>query len=797
MTVTAMTRPAKPGRLCILSRGLKTAQQEISEFTADLRSEAHLAYEASPFSALSRDCFSRFWRDPNVTPRDGDVMFADHWSIVTGERAGDLCALMAEDLSTFLSGCMGVSLKIVCATQKQDDPVIVLNTEGGGRAGCFFIDVAPGTVTVCGSDDGGLRDGVVRLVDLIGLRRAPILSPGRTDYEPRLDVRLGAIPEQGSVREAAFLGYNALTVGWFDTYELSDSDAVPQLARFRDPDHLARLRQRVSDARRYGLAPYAHVELRKLPGGDPLFVAHPDMRGALVWKADGEFVVCTEHPLMQRYLSESMAGLFLAVPELAGLNVIVGGESFYHCFMRPHDEAKGHTSCPRCEALGPHAVVANLVNRLAAGARRANPSAQIVAWPYSASSVWSDDAAQLPMIQKMEPNSGAVLMTEMEKDERVRTPPPQCIDKRLWDYSIHLIGPGPRASKQIAACHERGVPVHMKTEVETGFEGVRLPHLPCVDRWLQRAESMANCGAAGAWTFPNFRPFYASTAAEIFKWRYWSPAPEPEPLLSDMAARIAGEKAGPRLRRSWHFVSEAIDYSPELPPYYTGPAYLGPAHPMCCDPAAPLPDIFLGRFLFQAEVALEEGMKLRPTYLIDRRGEPVEDFAACHERMAHLLGQAAAQVDEADALVPAACRLSFNAEASSIRWFYRTARTHSNFYKSCAIRDQYFPKQMAKIGPEPRNEPSALSDASAIRPPLDIERQKGKTDKPLLDQWRDVLLDELENTRAALPLAEADVRLDCKYGRDHSFSHMADMIRAKLKLLDDEIGTLLPKIGSN
>ena len=89
-------------------------------------------------------------------------------------------------------------------------------------------------------------------------------------------------------------------------------------------------------------------------------------------------------------------------------------------------------------------------------------------------------------------------MTEMEKDERVRTPPPQCIDKRLWDYSIHLIGPGPRASKQIAACHERGVPVHMKTEGETGFEGVRLPHLPCVDRWLQRAESMANCGAAGA-----------------------------------------------------------------------------------------------------------------------------------------------------------------------------------------------------------------------------------------------------------------------------------------------------------
>ena len=387
-------------------------------------------------------------------------------------------------------------------------------------------------------------------------------------------------------------------------------------------------------------------------------------------------------------------------------------------------------------------------------------------------------------------------MTEMEKDEHVQTPPPECIDKHLWDYSIHLIGPGPRATKQIQACSKRGVPVHMKTEAETGFEGVHLPHLPCVDRWLQRAESMASCGAAGAWTFPNFRRFHASTAAEVFKWRYWSPAPDPERLLGDLAARIAGERTGPKLREAWRLASEAIEYSPELPPYYSGPAHLGPAHPMCCDPGAELPDVFLGRYLFWAEIAFEEGMKLRPTYLIDPRGEPVEDFAACHQRMAEFLGQAAALVDEVDPLVPAACRLSFSTEASSIRWFYRTERTHANFYKSCAIRDQFFPKQPATDEQASQSDASVPLEASVSRRTLDTQRHAGETGKHLLEQWRDVLLDELENTRAALPLAAADVRLDCQYGRDHSFSHTTDMIRAKLELLEGEVGVLLPDIAS-
>ena len=42
---------------------------------------------------------------------------------------------------------------------------------------------------------------------------------------------------------------------------------------------------------------------------------------------------------------------------------------------------------------------------------------------------------------------------------------------------------------------------------------------------------------------------------------------------------------------------------------------------------------------------------------------------------------------------------------------------------------------------------------------------------------------------------ESDVRLDFYYGSDHTFSHGADMIRAKLDLIDREISEFLPALA--
>ncbi|MEK7793619.1 MAG: hypothetical protein AAB353_03775 [Candidatus Hydrogenedentota bacterium] len=750
------------------------AAETLAEISTRASIEFDAAYEASPYSSLSKNYFLRFSRDPDARAGDNEIEIETDWSISINPADDALATLMAGYLREFLDTRMQLALPLVTAPNAtaKSAGLIVLDAQGGGDPGVaesFTISAGPGRIAVIGHDSRGLRDGVVRLVDQIGFRQAPFVSTGEQVYRPKLSVRLGTVPKMGSYRELVFLGYNAVFAGGGNLHALSVSDAIPELRARRVPGLASAGTTSAAEARRHGLKTYAFVDTRqKFPKDDPVFEAHPDIRGALTWKADGEYVLCTEHPLVRRYLMESVEGLFRADPELDGLVLIIGGEGFYHCFMRPYGVEKGHTNCSRCEPLGAETVVANLCNALATAARSVNPNAEVVAWPYSAEHVWSADKAQAVLIEKFEP--GAAIFTEIEKDEYVSKE--DGVNKHLWDYSIDLIGPGARAKAQIEACRSAGIHVYLKSEPELAFEAPRLPHIPCMDRWVDRAQALASCGADGAWVFPAFRACFGTSAAEINKFFWWDPAPDKEDLLQRFAARLAGAEAGPHVRQAWKYVSDAIAYSPELPSYYTGPYYLGPAHPMCADPRAELPEVFFGYYLFMAEIADAEGTKSRPTFVKSPTGN-VPVFGKFYRRMEDLLRRAVDEMELARPLVPERLRLTFEAEDSPTRWFYHTARTEANFYESCQLRD-------ALLELADGNKPDSAA----------IERAR-----EMYARWREVLADERANAQDALGVMEADVRLDFRYGGDHTFSHGADMIRAKLELLDKELDTFLPSVA--
>ena len=302
-----------------------------------------------------------------------------------------------------------------------------------------------------------------------------------------------------------------------------------------------------------------------------------------------------------------------------------------------------------------------------------------------------------------------------------------------------------------------------------------MPHIPCLDRWLDRAAALASCRAAGAWVFPAFRPCYGTSAAESRQ----------TPLVGAVGSegRTAAEAGGkdlpatrpaPHLRQAWKHVSEAVAWSPELPSYYRGPYYLGPAHPMCADPEAKLPSLFYGRYLFNAEITDAEGLKLEPTFVVSPTGN-VPVFGRFYRRMEDLLKRAVDEIAVAEPVVKPADRLDFEAEASPLRWFYHTARTEANFYESCQLRDRLL--------------------AFAKRPPTEKTAAEIARMRPIYERWREVLLDEKANAAEALPVMEKDMRLDFYYGGDHTFSHGAAMIRAKLQILEKEIDEFLPSLA--
>ncbi len=759
------------------------------EYTSQRSKEASLAYRASRFSQLSMDYFARFPHDPQATPAENETVIGTTWRILLPADAKPLTELMAGHLRDFLNQRMALSVSVArrgseALSSDAEDAITLLEAGSGDTntlAGSFSITAEPRRILVQGQDANGLRDGIVKLVSVIGLRQSPILELGKQVYEPRVPLRVGMVRWMGSYRDLVFMGYNGVVLSGaegrgslrpitdplFSLYALSTSDAIPELSGLRNPEALARLNRYADGARKYGLRFYIWLNLRPLFTPDhPAFQAHPDIRGALMYddttwyQTPGKHVLCTESPLVREYISETVKGLFQALPGLAGIGVIIGGEEFHHCYMRPYGVARGHTSCPRCETLGHDTVVANLCNYMADAARQVNPAAEVFAWPYSAATVWSiGDPAQLGLVRKL--TSGVALFTDMVKDEIVSKP--EGVDKLLWDYSIDLPGPGRRAQQQRKACREQGIPIHFKSEPELAFEATRLPGVPCLDRWVRRADAMTASDIDGAWVFPWFVPCWGASTAEVFSYFWWQPAPDAEQFLQRFADRIAGRKAGPHLRKAWQYASQAIDDSPEIGPYFTGVCYLGPAHPMCVDPTAPIPDEFT--------------MSGGASFVLPPTGD-VPTFARFYRRMADSLAMAVAEINLADPLAPTTDRVAYDAEASTLRWFYHTCRSTANYYESCLLRDKLL----------------ALANA-----PDQIAGDVAEA-RSLYARWQQVLLDEQENARAAMPVMAADVRLDFYYGFAGQVApgkaHGLDMIRKKLEILATEINQFLPSLAN-
>jgi hypothetical protein len=272
---------------------------------------------------------------------------------------------------------------------------------------------------------------------------------------------------------------------------------------------------------------------------------------------------------------------------------------------------------------------------------------------------------------------------------------------------------------------------------------------------------MAGTGASGSWVFPWFQAGYGATSAEVYKHAWWNPAEPKDAVLGKLARRIAGPAAATHLQQAWGFVSQAITNSPDLPPYFCGPYFLGPAHPMCADLSAELPKMFQARSRFGPHVLT--GPTCTALFAVRN-----------YRRMEQCLSNAVQCFDAAAPQVPQRCTMTFQAEDLPARWFYHVVRTHANFYESCLVRD-YFQ------GLEPRG---ALGGADKVE-----ARMK-------YDRWVAVLKDEQANTRAAMPVVMKDPRLDVRYGFGGGALDPAnDMMHAKLELLNQELTEYLPKVA--
>ncbi len=573
-----------------------------------MRRDLLLAMNANALVLHRRELHRNVARRGKAKPAAGEIEMTGAWSVRTA-RDGEAERAVADDAADFLQR-MEVTIDPAAPRQV----LLEIGSEDKG----FRCVVAGDRVEVHAADAGALWAGWVHLENAMRAADGAILPAGELRRRPAWEVQIApptwganySVPDlsdeflgDDTFRSLAHAGANGLFVyGDFLLYaqdtrlaELNREDAAKNIATMWDASERAMP---------FGVKLYFVAVSPKLPADHPLFKRLPETRGAQLAHHPGSAApplhcLCSSSADALGFHADVFANLFKQAPLLGGVILIIGGESYYHCFMRAGGSKLGHTNCPHCEGKLSEDVIANFLKITADAVTSANARAKVMAWPYSAQYFWSDEPNQLKLIERLPAN--VALLSEIDKDQTVLR---GGYPKRIWDYSVDYDDHSDRIVAQSLACRENERDLFIKTETSHGIELLHLPYVPAIGRSAKQWQSVRALRPRGVLQRWGFIGMFDSAAERIGYLARWDPNFAPESATLAVARQLFGGELAPQIVAAWKHFDDAVHHIPLLTTgaYYTGPAFLGPCHPLpVWDPKAQVPDAFKGNLYYLAE----------------------------------------------------------------------------------------------------------------------------------------------------------------------------------------------------
>ena len=564
---------------------------------------------------LDREHF-RFRRQPGASALAGEVELSDAWALALNAPCTPLVSRMIEDFRRFCQECMDLPLAQLQPGALHQGPRVTWRlTEPNPSSDfdrqdatmeSFDLTVSPDGIEVAARHERGLLHGTHYLEWLMADRCGPFLAQGVFHREPAFMPRLsnGVFIPGAQTPEApgdfsddylslmSHYGNNGIHLH-IALWEVFQSKTLPELNAPHFDKEVAALRAFCQRTARFGIDVYLQLATPPLLENHPVFLAHPETRGArveiFVEELSGKpwHNVCSGSELVLQAYAETVEALFNAVPELAGGLMIIGGESFYHCFTRPASSTNGDTNCPHCKGKSPSREVAYLVNRIAGAIKTIGRHKALYAWPYSAFIWASQDPAQLQWIDLLDPFVSVLSNFDCGDEDRSTGG-----GARFFDYNIKCIGPSETFGAQAASLHRKGRPIFAKVETNTTPDAFFLPYLPLHFRWLARLEAMKASGVAGFVGQWRFFGMNATPPEELQYKMTWRAEEGGEAHLSIRCQRDFGldAESTAKVLEGWRKLGDAWESFPysamtcgERAAYMRGPLYLGPAHPLIFD----------------------------------------------------------------------------------------------------------------------------------------------------------------------------------------------------------------------
>jgi hypothetical protein len=571
------------------------------------RRDALRSMNHHPLALARREVHRNVRRRGGAGPAPGQIALEGAWAIGCARELPAEQAL-ARDAADFLTR---VGLTIDPAAPGQ------LLLEVGSAPSGFRCVVSAHRVEVHGSDAAALWAGWIHLENQMRASGGPFLAAGEIQRTAAWETQIApptwganySVPDlsveflgEDTFRSLAHAGADGMFV-YGDFLLYCKDSSLPELDHGDAAKNLAMLREASERAAPFGVKLWLVAVSPKLPENHALFQRLPAARGAKLAHLPGSAApalhcLCSSSEPALKWHAQVMGDLFRACPELGGLICIIGGESYYHCFMRAADAAIGQTNCPHCRGKNAEEVVAAFVKNTSDAVKSATPHAAVLAWPYSAQYFWSNEPNQLKFIDRL-PKTAA-LLSEVDKDQTVMR---GGYPKRIWDYSVDYDGHSDRIVAQAMRCAQRGRDLWIKTETSHGIELLHLPYVPAIGRSASQWQSVRALRPRGVLQRWGFIGMFDSAAERIGYLARWDPDFAPQTATLNVARQLVGELA-PQLVAAWGHFDESVHHIPVLTTgaYYTGPAFLGPCHPLpVWGPDQPVPDAFRGNLYYLLE----------------------------------------------------------------------------------------------------------------------------------------------------------------------------------------------------
>ncbi len=380
--------------------------------------------------------------------------------------------------------------------------------------------------------------------------------------DPLMTPELDPFPD-GLLQRLADLGINGV---WMHVVlrQLAPSETFPEFGAGCDV-RLANLRKLVERAKRYGIRIYLYMnEPRAMQA--PFFEKRPQMKGV----QEGEyFAMCTSNPQVRAWITDSLAYVFRNVPELGGVFTITASENLTNCASH-YQEAQ----CPRCKNRKPAEIIAEVNAAIEAGVHRGDPDAKVIVWDWGFKDEWAPEViAALP--------KSTWIMSVSEWSIPIHR---GGVNTEVGEYSISVVGPGPRATKHWRLAKQAGLKAVAKIAVNNTWELSAVPYLPVPDLIAEHCHNLASAGVDGmmmSWTLGG----YPSPNLEVAQRLSQSPPPDKETVLGEIARERFGPKGAPHARKAWTAFSTALrSYPYNGSVLYDCPVQVGPANLLYATP---------------------------------------------------------------------------------------------------------------------------------------------------------------------------------------------------------------------